>query len=909
MVTQVEAIKNFLVMKTHSDLASMYSECMEVQVNVAADDGTRIEDVFKGHKWHGYTDGIQTWKSFRIPRNAKTNPEYGMDTTMAYDLVKHAEGIGMTGWDWVNKKSRWVAYDFDAMTGHSEKHDKRLSDSDLEAIKNAVSNIPWVTVRKSTGGKGLHLYVFLDGIDTENHSEHAALARAILGMIVALTGYDFQSKVDICGGNMWVWHRKMSTANDGLQLIKSGDVLKDIPMNWRDHINVVSGKRKRVVPDFIAKEQSELVEKMFEELSGQRSRTSLDETHLKLMSYLKDNGHYWTFDQDNNMLITHTYSLKCAHTDLGFKGVFETLAEGSEKGVDKNCFLFPMRNGAWSVRRYSPGVAEAPTWEQDGQGWTMSYFNIDADLKTASRFHNGLEDDDGSFIFRTAESAAKAALMLGINATFDPLLRDREAALKEGKDGRIRFSIKCDDNMVASDKMSGWLPKKGKVQKLFKPRSVAKVEAESGNYDEVVRHLITTSREDFGWVSKNSDGWNNEPLNHIRIYLQSLNLSPNDINRILGSAIINCWTVTNKPFQPEYPGDRKWNKEGAQLRFTPSQNVDSLSYPNWLSVLKHCGAGLDSAVKENVWCKANGILNGADYLKCWVASLLQRPLEPLPYLFLYSYGQNTGKSIFHEALSLLINRGVARADNALTNNSSFNGELANAVLCVVEETDLQRNKLAYNRIKDWVTARQIPIHRKHETPITIDNTTHWIQCANDDAYCPIFPGDTRITMIKVEPLSPLEMIPKTELLTLLEKEAADFLAEVLSLELPKSNDRLGIPVIETQEKTSAAMANRSELQTFVDDCCFEDIGNSITFAEFDAAFKKWLDPNEAYKWSKIKVGKEIVKYYSGQYPKGRSTKDGTHCIGNISLTKPEKESGKPKYVVHDDKLVHYTQGS
>ena len=58
--------------------------------------------------------------------------------------------------------------------------------------------IPWVTVRKSTGGNGIHLYVFLPDVPTANHTEHAALARAVLGQMSALVGFDFKAKVDAC---------------------------------------------------------------------------------------------------------------------------------------------------------------------------------------------------------------------------------------------------------------------------------------------------------------------------------------------------------------------------------------------------------------------------------------------------------------------------------------------------------------------------------------------------------------------------------------------------------------------------------------------------------------------------------------------------------------------------------------
>ncbi len=56
--TKTEAIKAFLMASTHRDLAERYHFGMEVQVNVAQDDGERIEGDFRGRQWHGFTDGV-----------------------------------------------------------------------------------------------------------------------------------------------------------------------------------------------------------------------------------------------------------------------------------------------------------------------------------------------------------------------------------------------------------------------------------------------------------------------------------------------------------------------------------------------------------------------------------------------------------------------------------------------------------------------------------------------------------------------------------------------------------------------------------------------------------------------------------------------------------------------------------
>jgi len=242
---KTEAIKNLLNALAHQDLADLYNPNMEVQVNVTSEgEGVeRVQRDFHGRNYQAYRDATgQEWKPFRIPWKANSDPEY-TDRPMAFDLADKAEAIGMTGWDWKNRVSRWVAFDFDSLINHKSG----LTEEQLNKIEQDVTNIEWVTVRKSTSGTGLHIYIFLEEVETQNHTEHAALGRAVLGQLNALCGQDLESQVDCCGGNMWVWHRKMTPENHGLELIKQGATLaaKDIPKNWKDHLEVVRGTRRK----------------------------------------------------------------------------------------------------------------------------------------------------------------------------------------------------------------------------------------------------------------------------------------------------------------------------------------------------------------------------------------------------------------------------------------------------------------------------------------------------------------------------------------------------------------------------------------------------------------------------------------------------------------------------------------
>ena len=904
MPTKSEAIKRFLTDFTKSDLAALYDYSMEVQVNVAQDGGQPIQGKagFTGRLWRGYSDGEQTWKSFRIPWNAATKPEYsetdikGKSKHLSFDLSVHAEGIGMTGWCWEQGVSKWVAFDFDSITGHSENHTAKLTAEELQEVQEAACSIPWVTVRKSTAGQGLHLYVFLDNVPTATHTEHAALGRSILGKMSAAVGFDFTSKVDACGGVMWFWHRKLK-GTDGLALIKQGSVLIDIPINWKDHLTVIKGKRRKNLPSYIKESEQD----DFDLLTGQRAKVKLDKEHQKLLKFLEDSkaGYWW--DQDHHLAVTHTTDLAKAHEELGLRGLFQTISTGKDQG-DHNIFLTPKEQpaGAWTVRRFTPGVAEAPTWTQDASGWTICAYNQDPTLSTAARAHDGIEDEKGGFYFNEAEVASTALQSLGTHVDIPTWAYNRDTVIKQHRDGR-RLIVKIKREPTDRyDDLRGWREDKGWWTRIFDAKLSQPDTTEPQNFDNLIRHLITVSGDDYGWVIRSSNKWHTEPLGHVKIALKSLELSEKEVNKALGNCIMEGWTIVNEPFQPEFPGDRKWNRDAAQMRYPPQQK-EPFIHLTWDKILDHCGLGLDSAIKEDGWCQANGIDNGGDYLRVWVASLFQEPTKPLPYLFFYSKEEQTGKSTFHDALRLLITpKGYTKANAALINPQAFNEEMENAVLCAIEECDLRKGAQARNRIKDWVTSPTLLIHPKGRTPYLVTNTSHFVQTANDPGECPIIPGDTRITVGYVPPLDPLEMVPRDVLFQLLSKEAPAFMATLLKLEIPKCTDRLNIPVINTEEKALSASFNRSDLEIFIDELTFDDPGGSVSYKEVWNRFQEWLDPNTVHLWSKIRMGRELP----AKYPKGRLMSEGAQFyVGNLSFTKPSTAIKRLRLVLRKDSLI------
>ena len=170
-------------------------------------------------------------------------------------------------------------------------------------------------------------------------------------------------------------------------------------------------------------------------------------------------------------------------------------------------------------------------------------------------------------------------------------------------------------------------------------------------------------------------------------------------------------------------------------------------------------------------------------------------------------------------------------------------------------------------------------------------------CANSHLFCPVFPGDTSITMIYVDELDPEKLIPKKVLIPMLQGEAPDFMAEILGLELPNSNDRLNIPVLNTEEKKASEFANQSMLEIYCDEKLLSIAGQTIKFSDFYDKFLEWLDPQMIAYWTKIRVGKELPR----KYPKGRVSADsGQFYLGNAAWEKCEP---KKKLILQDGKLV------
>lgn len=561
--------------------------------------------------------------------------------------------------------------------------------------------------------------------------------------------------------------------------------------------------------------------------------------------------------------------------------------------ITGNCFIIPGPKGSWLVYRFGKGTAEHKLWSQDDVGWTWCRYNWQPNLRQASLALGGKEDEKEGFIFNETEPARKAVESIGAKLMLpeDNKYVGRETILRKHKDGRLIVELAKWEGDVGFD---DWLVKRDRWVRIYNINTnLAEEERDYSEFDSVARSIRTPSNADAGWMIRISGVWVHSPYTNVSAVLKAVSPSSNTIE-IIGTAILNQWALVNMPFHKEYPGGRQWNYGAAQFKYKPA-GVEEPHHPYWDRVLSHIGSDLDKTIKETAWCKKWNIHSGRDYLTAWVACMFREPFEPLPYLFIYG-DQGCGKSIFHEALSLLVTGGVVKADTALTSQGDFNGELASGVLAVIDEKNIARaGPAVYNKIKEWTTGLTLGIHKKGVDVYQQRNSLHFVQLANERDACPVIPGDTRIVVISMMPL--IEEIPKAALLKELEKEAPHFMKTLMSTPMPESMTRLRLPVIETNTKESLMEMHRSPLEGYIMEHCHVKNGRYVTLKDFYEKFQTTLSPYERSVWTKGKIRQNLPE----TFPVGNYTGNKV-CIGNISFEDVSTPENGPKFTTQGGKL-------
>ncbi|QDS99051.1 DUF5906 domain-containing protein [Adhaeretor mobilis] len=696
--------------------------------------------------------------------------------------------LGTAFWDWRNKIHKEIGIDVDSVQGHAAG--VGIEDEELKNALDSAMKLKWIEIRRSSGGKGVHLFgKFAEGVSIKKRKDATALGKGVVERMCRETGYDFAAARDCVGSNLWIY--KSDAPDNAYEILKPATETlseSDLPAGWRES--------KRLSQQKVGFASSEI---------------ELDETHIQIEKQIAETGASIYYNSDFGSYHVHTAGLQMAAEKHGYKGLFKTLSSGSDLGKP-NAFMIPLNNGAFLVKRWG-NAKEDSSW-LDGPSGQCTFLNAFMPFEKALQ-HFSLNSTTKGLAF-TSTGLKEFLAATGFEFVYPEELSDRQVfvRLKEGV-AKLTVDRKDEDHII-----DGWTRVNNTWQASFKApnNSGARREAELIFAFEKVRAAASKSMSDL-WYLNTSGEWIQTTSSEVDRVLTSLGMAA---KKTMGEMRLDPYHIVSEPFQAEYMPGKRWNLNAAQLAQQPADEAGPT--PTWDAIFQHIGSGLDEAVSECPECTGAGILDGAHYLKLWVKLLFEKPSQSLPYLLLTSRENVTGKSSFGFAISKMISPGVVEISaEAITDK--YTSELEGTVCALVEELDLRgKDNKAYSNIKRMVTSHSLQIRKMRTNTYTATNYARFIHTTNDARFVPCESEDVRIVMIDVPqilvPIEPMAFEAG------IEEEVPSILRKLIDMPLPESCGRLYLPVVQTALKEQvlageyANFATPAEegLKAFAKDC-------------------------------------------------------------------------------------------
>ncbi len=793
-----DAVCRVLNKNAPADLAKRCWPGMEIFTEVIQ--GCKVMDPDDPKKVvpHTYHDDSYRYYNFRLQAAGDEN------RLLDFPLCQYYSQIGISGWDYAEGVARGVGLDFDDIIGHAKVG---LNDEQLLEVLEALKKLPYVEIRRSTGGAGYHAWIWFP-IDclpvVTSRIEMKALARAVLARMSLDTGSHFEGKVDHLGDILWICSRRATPESRGLTLVKDAErPMTEWPRDFKEHIPVVTRKRQKTALNGTSIKESDEIER----LNKNRRRVPLEDGHRRYMAAYEETGYYGYWNEDHGCYVCHTFALAKVNKVLKIVDGFETVSQGTNP-LEPNCWMYPLPGGGWRVFRFNKGTPEAPIWDKSKSGWTTTVICLRPTFYKVAKSYKGIASAKG-YIFSDPDNAKSVVKVYGetlrLPTWFDN--RARPITITPTPSGLgISFPLRKGDNKPENKTdayKAGWV-EKGRTWITF-----LECETESqqpfdyeGFADDMVRHVVRKNKQD-GLYIHSEKGWNNNQTKQIENFMVYKKVGMR-LNDTLGWCAGNPWIRTALPFRPEEPGDRLWNLDGCQLAVQPADIAGPTPY--WDRLFANWGRGLDDAVDADSWCVEHAIRSGSDYLMRWSATMIRYPERRLPMLAAYSPENNTGKSMMHEAQARYMTpNAYMLAEKAIKNRNGFDAELHGKVLCALDDIDLSADNGFYDSLKRWITNEWMNFGYKGKEVFMDTNYTHWIIAVNSEKYIPMSQGDERTTLWEMTPFPQNEFIAKQELFALLEKEHAFLLRKLYDLDISEVHSRLALPPLKTAEKVAVML--------------------------------------------------------------------------------------------------------
>lgn len=843
-------------------LISRWSKSLETQVMVSPG----INEV-EPNIWQG--EG-ETWSNHRWPYKAGTAPQYH-EKKLTYDPEKRIQRVGSTWWDYENQESVAIGIDIDAVDSGHAAGTNQLDEFALGQVVAKLSRLDYITLVRSTGGRGVHGYVFFDPDNrpkTANHNEHTQVALAVLEKIREDIGLDLvQEKiVDVKGVILWLWADSSGPDHPGFSVIQEAtcDLSADDIPHW-DRLTSTTSKVNNERHDY--------------------QQCDLEQEHIEILSELEDIGFQYRWIEEHNMAHTHTIALKTLHErrkneGRPLRGFFETVSSGSS---EINCYITPRPNGVFKVARFGNSVSEHDSWfEKEDDTWT--FFNQAPDPMLLIGNYAITHDMASATIER--DKMLECLSLLGVE----------DFPLPEKKTINVSYdassgSLTATCSYAEGDQiLSGWSRsgKKVTAKVPIKGDQGTRTQNYLDEIDETFRFVVQPDNTIYGWFHRTNIGWVEYQGCGQLVRIVAQQFGKKAVDEVISMMQNNPWKLGNQPFQGEELPGRVWNHNAAGFVCEPSERPGP--HPHFDKVLDHLGYGLNEAVAAADWAGEWGVETGADYLRYWLASAIKYPFEHLPYLFCFG-PQGCGKSIFIEMIQMLFPRACQDVASALTGD--FNGEIRGVVFACIEEKNLAKRGIAqkaYEKIKEWTVAKQVQVHIKGKTPYMQPNTMKFIHMANNINSIRIDRDDTRIVAVDVPRL--VNPIPKSILFAKLEEEAPQILRTLLTTQIPPAIERMRVPHINTVAKMEIGEGSMSDVQRYATAYLRPCPGGLIELGEFESCYLKFCKDKQGQSYQP--VGKRTMaaemRKMDDLLVLGKHGKENKTFLGNVRW---EHTSGSP----------------
>lgn len=667
---------------------------------------------------------------------------------------------GTSWWDYAAGQTVALFLEFDYKHGPNGLDEAGIAQVDELATKHsAIMNIT------SRGGKGRHWVARLTTpLPATTRKQHARNCKAARDALSKILGVDLSTLTCAAPGAIqYVWHH--APAEGGFQLLHAATGTLDVELP---------------PPEPEPEPRSD-------------DDPCWDDTHEEIFDAMRADGWPVTFkDYDGKPMVQlHACGLLADFKRNRRAGRYSTNSPGTHK--DKpNAYGFPRENGGIAVYRMK-AEAESKDWHIVN-GKPCIHYNVPASFDEAVK-RCGKFDRRGHGIITNFDEFTR---LLGIDLTIPRVLWGREIVVR--RDNTCLYITILGEK---EDVVEGW-----HYSRKTWEYDLDCLPDEKQSLSDRIRQT-TDKYAAKAIVIQDGPDWVAYSLTAAKTYLQGCGLNKFEVAKTIKDSMENSYQLVQIPFGPEYPAPRVWNRFGAKYACEPIKG----DYPRIQMILEHCGKNLTPAVLDDPWCQANKVTTGGHYLKLWAARAFRYPDKRLPMLDLFSEVQNIGKSTFGRTLARGIKgtNGWCELRKEITRDD-FNDAMRGAVLCLLEEIDLSANPSAYQLIKNYIDNPHLKLRGMYSPSETETNYTHFIHTSNDRRFCPVYPNDTRIVVIRVDPFEGEELDWSETLRPIVDEEMPAFLYDLMDMNLPKGDGRLYLPVLVTDDKRAAMDEKRAEMQ-------------------------------------------------------------------------------------------------